>query len=835
MNIAFDAVAILGPMSKNRGIGNYSLAQFQEMIARDQENQYFFFNVFEPFTLGDYPNLTEECFDCGKDRGLLNIADGLVYENLVRSYIEKNKIDVFYITSPFDDNVPVYRKEWFDGVKTVATVYDIIPYIFKEHYFNNHIIGAAWYLERIEMLRWMDKLLVISQSVKDDLVEYLDFKEDNIEVIWGAPNKMFKPVDISPTDAERIKKKYRIRNKFIMCTGGDDERKNIAGLIEAYAGLSEHLKREYSLVIVCKLQKAAVERYSNLAKSFGIRDCVSLTNFVSDEELSQLYNMASLVAFPSKYEGFGLPVVEAWACHTPVLTSDNSSLVQIAGDAATIVNADDIMSITRGLEEALQEECLKLMMEKGKERLALFQWPVVADRVVHEINKMKRENITAQKRMRLAYFSPLPPQESGIADYSVDVLNALSDQIEIDVFIDDGYEADCQLNSNICVYNHQEFHARAGEYDQVLFQMGNSLYHYYMYPYLRKYGGVLVLHDYNMHGVGQCIALHVKDDNLRTYEEYLSEDYPKEFVENYLDGIRKGKKVDTSYELNGFVTNYADKIIVHSEYAREKLLERNIGRNVKVIPHYAKIEEIRNRESAKHRFGFADDSIVFAAFGHVHETKRIIPILKAAIKLMKQNEKVYIQFVGKLDDQIKDEFKKLCDNSGVADRIAVTGYVDLEEFVDYIDATDVCLNLRHPYNGENSGSLARILAKRKCAVVNDIGSFGEVPDECCVKLPAVDTMSSAKEEKLIYQTMAKLAEDIEYREEIAENARRYAEEVLDLRKIAEQYSEFIFDDRKHTVTEDVINQIREQEVFGKQYSQQEIRGIAKTLAYCVNR
>ena len=834
MNIAFDAVAILGPMSKNRGIGNYATAQFREMIARDPDNQYFFFNVFEPYSLGNYENLTEEYFDCGKDRGLLSVADGIVYENLIRRFIQKHKIDVFYITSPFDDRVPVYRKEWFADTQTAITVYDIIPYVLKDHYFGG--TPAQWYMERLEQLNWVDKMLVISQSVKDDLMKYLDFSGENIEVIWGASSDMFRKIEISQKDEARLRKKFGVKNDFIMCTGGDDERKNLAGLIEAYAGLPKKTTDQYSLVIVCKLQEASMKRYTELAQKLSVGEKVILTNFVTDEELIQFYNLASLVAFPSKYEGFGLPVVEAWACHTPVLTSNNSSLVQIAGDAAITVDPFDTADVTRGLAEALQPEMLKEMTERGLKRLEMFRWPAVADSVIEQINQMRRPESAQQKALpRLAFFTPLPPQQSGIADYSADVLSALASRFKIDVYIDDGYTPDDLFADQISIYPHTEFSARVKEYDHILYQMGNSMFHYYMYPYLRQYGGTLVLHDYNMHGVAQYVALHICNDNLETYRGYLLEDYSADIVQQYLQGIRNGKSVQISMELNGFVTNYANKIIVHSEYAREKLLEHDIGRRVAKIPLYAKIEPLVPVETAKRALGIPEKNLVYSTFGHIHETKRAIPLLKAGIRLLKEQRNAELYFVGKLDAGIEEEFQTICEKSGVSDRIHVTGYVDLDEFCKYIDASDVCFNLRYPYNGENSGSVARILAKGKCVVVNDVGSFGEIPDACCIKLPPVESMSNRQEENAIYRSMKELAGNRKGRARLGREARKYAEEVLDLQRIAEQYASFITQKQVGTITEDVLDMIREYEIEAKNYTEQEVRGIAKTLAYCVEQ
>ncbi len=833
MNIAFDATAILAPMSKNRGIGNYNLAQFSEMIKRDKENHYFMFNVFEPFGLWNYPNLTEEYFACGRNLSLLKRNDGAFMGALIRRFIEKNQIDIFYITSPFDDLVPAYRKEWFEGVKVVSTLYDIIPYVFRKHYFAPDGKIPKWYQERIDMIRWTDKLLAISQSAKDDLISYLNFDKEHIEVIWGAPNDIFCKKEYSEVEKSALRQKFNLKEQFIICTGGDDERKNIAGLIEAYGRLPRNLIEKFGLAIVCKLQPASVERYTALAKKMKVEREVVLTNFVTDEELVQLYNMSSLAAFPSKYEGFGLPVVEAWACGKPVLTSNNSSLVQIGGDAATLVDAEKVEDIARGLVEALQDDKLESMAKRGEERLGKFQWTKVADAAIHSLKQLEPEIKCRNEKPRLAFFTPLPPLQSGISDYSVDILTVLANYFQVDVYIDDGYAPDCDIPQSICIFNHKVFSKNAKQYSHVLYQMGNSMFHYYMYSYLRKYGGILVLHDYNMHGVAQHIGLTIMKDDFKTYREYLSEDLPAAQVEHCIDELKHGRWPDRRVEINGFVVNYADKVIVHIDKEKEKLLHKDIGRTVKRIPLYMTVEPMVSVAEAKKALYINENQLVLAAFGHIHETKRAIPLLKAAVRAFREYENAIFIFVGKLDATIEKEFKQIQKSSGLSERIVVTGYTSLEKFYSYIDAADVCFNLRYPDNGGNSGVLNRILSRGKCVVVNDVNHFGELPDDACIKLAPVETMSSAEEEEQIYKTMRRMIEEPEIRLGIARRAREYAENEMNLEEVGREYAEFILSSTKNTIDEAMLRDLRENEITNNCYSDDEIRGIAKTLAYCI--
>lgn len=834
MNIAFDGSALLGPMSRNRGIGNYAMSQLREVIHQERENKYFFFNIFERSNFFEEEVkeglLQEDDFLCMAEDKFLPVPE---FENvlgaLLERYIKDNAIDVFYITSPFEAQMPVYQKKWLHNVRVVATVYDIIPYVMQNHYFPDKS-NMVPYMERVEMLRWADRLLVISQSAKDDLVNYLQFSAEKIDVIWGAAGPQFQKLTINDRDRQLLLDKYRIDSPYIMCTGGDDERKNIAGLIEAFGHLPRELKKRHQLVIVCKLPPAAVDRYSSQARSLGLKGRIVLTNFVADEELVQLYNLAELVAFPSKYEGFGLPIVEAWACGTPVLTSNNSSLIQIAGDAAILVDPASAEDIARGLEKALTICNLEELAQRGAERLKRFQWPAVARETIRCFKKLDAAPAEPEAPLscRIAFFTPLPPVQSGIADYSVDILSALSAHFEqIDVFIDEGYRPDCALPENVAVYPHQDYIRKRAQYRDTIYQIGNSEYHIYMWPYLKQCGGTLVLHDYNLHDVAQYAAL-AQQKNLGYYEELLLEDLTPEMVKTHLEALDRG--ICLPAELNGFVTNYANKIIVHSCGERERLLRGNIGRNVRWIRHYARIEPLTQSDEAKKALGMQPNMVLFAAFGHVQETKRAVPILRAFARLAQQNENVRFVFVGKLNAAMEKEFPAEIRTLGLEGRVQVTGYVSLKEFEQYINAADVCLNLRWPYHGETSGSLMRILAKGKCVIVNDVGSFSEIPDEACIKIPSAENVPEELEVRAIYRAMEKVVDQDGKRQHVEQNARRFAEKFLDLNIIAAQYAEWIVSSPNNVVTEGLLGALKTV-LQERKVLPEHMRRIAHTLAW----
>jgi glycosyltransferase involved in cell wall biosynthesis len=195
--------------------------------------------------------------------------------------------------------------------------------------------------------------------------------------------RFFKSSDI---EIEKIKKKYEIPGKYILFVGNIEPRKNIAGIVNAYGKLRGDLLTENCLVIVGGSGWLNDEILRLIAKyrSDGYRILLPKT-FVGNDDLPALYSGASLFLFPSHYEGFGLPLLEAMACETPTLTSRCSSLPEVAGDAAYYADPNTPEMIARGIGEILTDEGLKKsLIEKGLKRVRRFTWEKSA-REFHDI------------------------------------------------------------------------------------------------------------------------------------------------------------------------------------------------------------------------------------------------------------------------------------------------------------------------------------------------------------------------------------------------------------------------------------------------------------------
>lgn len=844
MNIAIDVLAILGPDSKNRGIGNYATSQLKQLFRMDKSNRYFLLNFYEDISLKellDYSdNVSEHYFYLGPDNFLSrNTEFKPIFGELVKRFISENRIDIYYLTSPFDDHIS-YDVEWFGKVKLITTLYDIIPYIFKDKYLNSKE-ALDKYLGWAKNVTASDKVLAISQSAKNDLVGHFQVDPSRIDVIYAGVEDCFRVMNLTDDEKEEVKERYKIKNPFIMCPAGDDERKNIAGVIEAYSKLPAPLISQYQLVVVCKLSQGSMERYKKLADKFNLVGRVVFTNFVPLEDLVKLYNMAHVVAFPSKYEGFGLPVVEAMACGAPVLTSNNSSLGEIANGAAILVDPFNTDDIARGLAEILEMPNHGDMIKRGFERVKQFGWNDVASKTLAAFQEAaireRKASETEQKaeNRKIAFFTPLPPIESGIADYSADILNKLSNDFEIDVFIDDHYTPNIDFGDNVKIYPHHKFPGMKNRYREYVFQMGNSEYHVYMINYIQECAGkrgVLVLHDANLHGMLHFMS---RSKGMKLYRKFLNHDYDDEVVDEYLSNLKAGKTGPKIFEMpvNGFVTKYVRKIVVHSDYAKKQLLNRDIGLNVMKIPHYVEIKELNDKHSIRNKLNIPLNCIVLAAFGHIHSTKRIMPIVKAFHALSKKDERLRLYLVGKPSAYIEEELNDFIRTNQLTEKITITGFVGMETFEDFIDASDICFNLRYPYNGESSGSLMRILAKGKCVIVNDIGSFSEIPDDCCVKLKSPELLSENEEIINIVSSVEDLLNS-DHMKQMGAHARNYARNVLNFDRVIDLYKKAINSpNQSNCLSEGIIAEMGTRYFKGRVFSQKEVYEISKTLAYII--
>lgn len=259
-----------------------------------------------------------------------------------------------------------------DGIKAkkiVTSVHDFSFILHKEFHPKERIEYFEKYFFRNVVKS--DMIITGSEFSKQEILERLNFDDHKVKVIYhGIDHELFKVY-------ENLDINFKLPKKFLFSVGSIEPRKNLIGLLKAYNSLESKIKNEYKLVLAGFKGWENSEIMKLIDKD---KENIHYLGFISDIELAKVYNLSSLFMFPSFYEGFGLPVLEAMACGTPVICSDSSSLPEVGGDAVIYCDPYEIENIKEKIEFVLKDNKLReKMIKKGLERAKMFSWQKSAD------------------------------------------------------------------------------------------------------------------------------------------------------------------------------------------------------------------------------------------------------------------------------------------------------------------------------------------------------------------------------------------------------------------------------------------------------------------------
>ena len=259
-------------------------------------------------------------------------------------------------------------------MRSVFTLHDLIFLKYPE----THLPLNRWFLTLMmpRFLRRADAVICVSQWTKDDAVRAYGLDPAKLVVIPEGVDPRFRPVE----DAERlaaVRARYQLPERFILCVGTIEPRKNLVALWEAYRQLRQ-AGRSDQIVVVGRKGWLYEETFARL-RALGLEDAVIFPGYVADEDLPVLYSLATCFCFPSLYEGFGLPPLEAMAAGCPVVCSDSSSLPEVCGDAAVLVAPSDVAGLTAALARVLDDGELRAELRgRGLRQAARFTWSETA-------------------------------------------------------------------------------------------------------------------------------------------------------------------------------------------------------------------------------------------------------------------------------------------------------------------------------------------------------------------------------------------------------------------------------------------------------------------------
>jgi glycosyltransferase involved in cell wall biosynthesis len=255
------------------------------------------------------------------------------------------------------------------SARRVVTVHDVIPYVYPQTCSRLDWLIYRFWLPLV--VSRLDAIITVSAQSKSDIVKYLRVSPEAVIVIPEAASTNYRP--LSATACQPVLARYGIDFPYVLYVGSIEARKNLPRLLQAFAYLQGRLEH-WKLVVVGARRWKSSPVYETVRR-LGLEQRVHFTGYVEEADLPALYSAASLFVFPSLYEGFGLPVLEAMACGTPVVTSNTSSLPEVAGDAALLVDPYDVAAIAKAVRRLLEDTALAAdLRTRGLARAAQFNW-----------------------------------------------------------------------------------------------------------------------------------------------------------------------------------------------------------------------------------------------------------------------------------------------------------------------------------------------------------------------------------------------------------------------------------------------------------------------------
>ncbi|TPJ80188.1 glycosyltransferase [Mesorhizobium sp. B2-6-2] len=396
--------------SRFRGIGRYTIS-LAEAIYRNRGHHEICFVLN-----GNMPDAVDAIFNSlsnvaphhsfhiwnGPDR---RVGDGYdvgwrksASEKIFEAFTESLHADVVHISSLFEgfsDHSASSIGQLPSSSLIATTLYDLIPYIYRDMYLPRGMASEKFYLDKIEHLKRSEICLAISQYAADEAISLLSLNKEKVFNISGSTSDEFR--HIVPFDKVSAAKKFHLNKELIMYTGGVDFRKNIDRLFGAFAGLPPHIREQHILGIVGKIADFSAMEIKAKAYSLGLTDQdFRLFGYVSDPDLVELYNICRLFVFPSWHEGFGLPALEAMKCGAPTIAAGTTSIPEVVGWDKALFDPMDERAISEKMLTALTDDEFRAeLSRRGLDRARLFSWDQSAGKAIRAFESVLSQSNSA--------------------------------------------------------------------------------------------------------------------------------------------------------------------------------------------------------------------------------------------------------------------------------------------------------------------------------------------------------------------------------------------------------------------------------------------------------
>ena len=371
MRIGIDARGVYRYMD---GVGRYSFSLIRHLASVDRVNEYVIFrNQGTDKPLVEAQNFRE--YPVGFPA--LSLRSCLFFGQVIR----KEGLDIFHALFPV---TPLY------GIRNlIVTVHDLMALNFPGFFSDRNIVGqkAAYYFHKVMMrlaVSKSKKVIAVSHNTKRDVVDLFGIDGNKISVIHEATEPHFHKIE-GVGVLKRFRENYHLPERFILYLGNAKPYKNLLFLIRAFGLFHRQWDSGYKLVVAGKRERFYQKRdrhYEALCqkvKGLGIQEHVEFVDYLPDEKLPLLYNAAELFVFPSLYEGFGLPALEAISCGTPTIASKTSSLPEVVGNAAVLIDPHNVDELADSIHRILADRELRASLAaRGLAQSENFSWEKAA-------------------------------------------------------------------------------------------------------------------------------------------------------------------------------------------------------------------------------------------------------------------------------------------------------------------------------------------------------------------------------------------------------------------------------------------------------------------------
>lgn len=353
------------------GIGRYTYELIRNLAEMDQENEYVVFLRKESFDGFEPPN--KRFTKVLADFPHYSFAEQFGFKSL----LNKSKLDLMHFCH---FNAPIFYNKPY-----IVTIHDLTLSFFPGKKFNSFWRRMAYKLVLKTVIKKAKKIIAVSKHTKSDLQKMFNIPEERISVIYNGVNPEF--AEKSETLKADLMKRLGLQKPFFLYTGVWRDHKNIVGMIKAFADMNKELGGQYNLVITGR-HNPSYKEIPDTIKEMKLEEDVHLVGLVSEDDLKALYQNALAYVFPSFYEGFGLPPLEAMQCGTPVIASNKSAIPEVCGEGNALYfdpyNIDDMKEKMRTI--ATDASVRQNLVNKGFERVKEFDWGKMASSVLQIYN-----------------------------------------------------------------------------------------------------------------------------------------------------------------------------------------------------------------------------------------------------------------------------------------------------------------------------------------------------------------------------------------------------------------------------------------------------------------